>query len=89
MTMTGNSDQESDLMDNEMSPEDEAEEEFLADPEMRGYFRDYRPSIGQSHAIPFFIRLGWVWPLWFAARSRSDLRYAENYRRTAEWKTDK
>ena len=33
MTMTGNSDQESDLMDNEMSPEDEAEEEFLADPE--------------------------------------------------------
>ncbi|WP_305075564.1 RNA polymerase sigma factor RpoS [Propionivibrio sp.] len=31
--MTGNSDQESDLMDNEMSPEDEAEEEFLADPE--------------------------------------------------------
>ncbi len=33
MTMTGNSDQESDLMDNEMSPEEEAEEEFLADPE--------------------------------------------------------
>lgn len=33
MTMTGNSDQESDLMDNEMSPEDEDEEEFLADPE--------------------------------------------------------
>ncbi len=33
MTMTGNSDQESDLMDNEMSPEDEADEQFLADPE--------------------------------------------------------
>ncbi len=33
MTMTGNSDQESDLMDNEMSPEEDEEEAFLSDPE--------------------------------------------------------